>query len=94
MLGETQERVDGITSRLAFELRLIPGIELGAYQAYVESAVNTMLQVCYSCDVKETTHFGIWYGMNDQSSSALTAFSFSYHLYILSRRARIGKTKE
>lgn len=38
------ERVDGITSRLAFELRFIPGIELGAYQAYVESAVNAMLQ--------------------------------------------------
>eukprot|EP00903_Cladosiphon_okamuranus_P016611 g15323.t1 len=38
------ERVDGITSRLAFELRFIPGIELGAYQAYVEAAVNSMLQ--------------------------------------------------
>lgn len=38
------ERVDGITSRLAFELRFIPGIELGAFQAYVEAAVNSMLQ--------------------------------------------------
>lgn len=38
------DRVDGITSRLAFELRFIPGIELGAYQAYVEAAVNSMLQ--------------------------------------------------
>lgn len=40
-----QERIDGITSHLAFELRTIPGIELGAYQAYVESSVNNMLQV-------------------------------------------------
>ncbi|CAM9242983.1 unnamed protein product [Ectocarpus fasciculatus] len=38
------ERVDGITSRLAFELRFIPGIELGAYQAYAEAAVNSMLE--------------------------------------------------
>lgn len=38
------ERVDGITSRLAFELRFIPGIELGAYQAYVAAAVNSMLE--------------------------------------------------
>ncbi len=38
------ERIDGVTSRLAFELRLIPGIELGAYQAYVEATVNSMLQ--------------------------------------------------
>lgn len=44
----TQERVDGITSRLAFELRSVSGIELGAYQAYVEAAVNGMLQVRYN----------------------------------------------
>lgn len=40
-----QERVDGITSRLAFELRFVAGIELEAYQAYVETAVSSMLQV-------------------------------------------------
>ena len=44
LLDLPPERVDGITSRLAFELRFIPGIELGAYQAYVEAAVNSMLQ--------------------------------------------------
>lgn len=37
--------MDGITSRLAFELRSIPGIDLSAYQGYVEVAVNNMLQV-------------------------------------------------
>lgn len=43
--NEQQERVDGITSRLAFELRFVAGIELEAYQAYVETAVSSMLQV-------------------------------------------------
>lgn len=40
-----QDRVDGVYSRLAFELRPTRGIELSVYNAYVEEAVNSMLQV-------------------------------------------------
>lgn len=50
-----QERVDGITARLAFTLRSIPGLELEAYQAYVESTVNSMLQVC-ACVTRAQIH--------------------------------------